>query len=219
MGVSTGTYTITSNPSDSNPSDRNIVNENTGGAPYHIQIALSTGRISSVGSYLSISEAISKGNAAVALCKTATSWAVYDSAGTRVTGIFSVNNDTGSRGNGSSRGAMLMDTGGYTGDWGSSEGRIAILHEKELVLNKTDTANMLNIVEMVRGIVSSFGNVSHGANANFNLGLSGYDSANSQFEQSVTINADFSGVSSRDEIQAAFDQMALQATQYMKKSK
>lgn len=114
---------------------------------------------------------------------------------------------------------VAFDTGGYTGDWGSSEGRVATLHEKELVLNKTDTANMLNIVEMVRGIVSSFGNVSHGANANFNLGLSGYDSTNSQFEQSVTINADFSGVSSRDEIQAAFDQMALQATQYMKKSK
>lgn len=114
---------------------------------------------------------------------------------------------------------MRYNTGGYTGDWGSSEGRIATLHEKELVLNKTDTANMLNIVEMVRGIVSGFGNVSHGANAIFNLGLSGYDNTNSQFEQSVTINADFSGVSSRDEIQAAFDQMALQATQYMKKSK
>lgn len=114
---------------------------------------------------------------------------------------------------------MNFDTGGYTGDWGSSEGRIATLHEKELVLNKTDTANMLNIIEMVRGIVSGFGTISHGANANFNLGLSGYDNTNSQFEQSVTINADFSGVSSRDEIQAAFDQMALQATQYMKKSK
>ena len=128
--------------------------------------------------------------------------------------------DTSTKGGGVGGGEMYrFDTGGYTGDWGSSEGRIATLHEKELVLNKTDTANMLNIVEMVRGIVSSFGTVSHGANANFNLGLSGYDNTNSQFEQSVTINADFSGVSSRDEIQAAFDQMALQATQYMKKSR
>lgn len=46
---------------------------------------------------------------------------------------------------------MGFDTGGYTGDWGS-EGRLAVLHEKELVLNKTDTQNILNIVSMVRGL-------------------------------------------------------------------
>ena len=37
------------------------------------------------------------------------------------------------------------DTGGYTGDW-SGEGRLAMLHQKELVLNKKDTANMLDAV-------------------------------------------------------------------------
>ena len=31
-----------------------------------------------------------------------------------------------------------FDTGGYTGQWGQ-EGKVAMLHEKELVLNKTDT--------------------------------------------------------------------------------
>jgi hypothetical protein len=35
-----------------------------------------------------------------------------------------------------------MNTGGYTGAWGP-EGRIAMLHEKELVLNPDDTANFL----------------------------------------------------------------------------
>lgn len=44
------------------------------------------------------------------------------------------------------------DTGGYTGDWNSSDGKIAMLHEKELVLNKEDTANMLKIVDSVREI-------------------------------------------------------------------
>ena len=49
-----------------------------------------------------------------------------------------------------------FDTGGYTGEWDNS-GRLAILHQKELVLNKDDTENILNAVEFVRGIASSIG--------------------------------------------------------------
>jgi hypothetical protein len=46
--------------------------------------------------------------------------------------------------------AMLgFDTGGYTGAWGSS-GKLAILHEKELILNKQDTANILEAVKATR---------------------------------------------------------------------
>jgi hypothetical protein len=41
------------------------------------------------------------------------------------------------------------DTGGYTGDWGS-EGKLAVLHEKELVLNKEDTINLLRTIELLR---------------------------------------------------------------------
>jgi TP901 family phage tail tape measure protein len=44
-------------------------------------------------------------------------------------------------------------TGGYTGDWGSSEGRPAILHEKELVLNKFDTANLLKVIDVTRNLI------------------------------------------------------------------
>ena len=33
------------------------------------------------------------------------------------------------------------DTGGYTGNWNSSDGKLALLHKKELVLNKDDTKN------------------------------------------------------------------------------
>jgi len=47
-----------------------------------------------------------------------------------------------------------FDTGGYTGAWGS-EGRLAMLHEKEIVLNKMDTANLLASVEIVRSIAQS----------------------------------------------------------------
>jgi hypothetical protein len=42
------------------------------------------------------------------------------------------------------------DTGGYTGNWNSSQGKLAMLHEKELVLNKEDTKNILGTVELVR---------------------------------------------------------------------
>jgi len=43
-----------------------------------------------------------------------------------------------------------FDTGGDTGDWHTSNGKIAILHEKELVLNKYDTENILSVVDIVR---------------------------------------------------------------------
>jgi hypothetical protein len=46
------------------------------------------------------------------------------------------------------------DTGGYTGEWGA-EGRMAMLHEKEIVLNKTDTVNILKAVDIVRSLETS----------------------------------------------------------------
>jgi hypothetical protein len=36
-----------------------------------------------------------------------------------------------------------FDTGGYTGEWSGAYGKLAMLHEKELVLNKHDTENFL----------------------------------------------------------------------------
>lgn len=46
-----------------------------------------------------------------------------------------------------------FDTGGYTGAWGNS-GKLAVLHEKELVLNKEDTQNILSAVDLVRNMGS-----------------------------------------------------------------
>jgi hypothetical protein len=43
------------------------------------------------------------------------------------------------------------DTGGYTGAWGT-EGRLAMLHQKEIVLNAKDTENLLATVEIVRAL-------------------------------------------------------------------
>jgi hypothetical protein len=47
-----------------------------------------------------------------------------------------------------------MATGGFTGVWGP-DGRLAMLHEKELVLNASDTANFLQALDVMREIVKS----------------------------------------------------------------
>ena len=46
-------------------------------------------------------------------------------------------------------------TGGYTGEWtnGDTDGRLAWLHQKELVLNAADTKNILSVVNVVRDLV------------------------------------------------------------------
>ena len=139
-------------------------------------------------------------------------WSYYKATSNIVTGGHSAGNRL------NSNSAMNFDTGGYTGEWGS-EGRAAVLHEKELVLNKADTANMLSIVSLVRDIVSGFGGMPSGANANFNLGIGRYVGDSSNVDQQVIINAEFPNATNREEIQAAFDQMAIQATQYIKKIK
>jgi TP901 family phage tail tape measure protein len=42
-------------------------------------------------------------------------------------------------------------TGGYTGEFGS-DGKLAILHQKELILNQMDTSNILKAVNLVRNL-------------------------------------------------------------------
>lgn len=47
-----------------------------------------------------------------------------------------------------------MDSGGYTGDFGTSDGKLAVLHQNELVLNPLETNDMLDTakaLENVRG--------------------------------------------------------------------
>lgn len=105
-----------------------------------------------------------------------------------------------------------FDTGGYTGAWNDYEGRLAFLHQKELVLNQRDTENMLQMVEIARDAMSaiaipslSLSNISKGFNNNI---------SNGDFQQTVNISADFSGVRDRGEIEAAFNSLVNQAIQY-----
>ena len=108
------------------------------------------------------------------------------------------------------------DTGGYTGEWGP-EGRLALLHQKELVLNADDTSNMLNIISMVRDFADSFN--SSLLDKLFNLSNSVFSTIgrvgkDSELEQNVHIEATFPGVRDAKEIEDALNNLVNTASQY-----
>ena len=117
-----------------------------------------------------------------------------------------------------------FNTGGYTGDWTSNEGRLAILDKKELVLNADDTSNILEVVNIVRNLADTISNLTYRdkmeslLNNIRNIYDHIYDNIkieNSQnMDQYITIQADFPSVSSQVEIEAAFDNILLHASQY-----
>ena len=113
------------------------------------------------------------------------------------------------------RAAIKMDTGGYTGEWvnGSDKnnGRFAMLHQKELVLNENDTANVLEAVQMVRAMTDALkllGNMGAYKGTGFNK-LGG-----DTIKQRVEITAEFPNVSNSNEIETALLSLADSAYQY-----
>ena len=120
-------------------------------------------------------------------------------------------------------------TGMYTGDF--SNGRLAILHEKELVLNAEDTKNILDAVAMVRNMQDNlFGSIadqldSDGLAAMALLGsrVSGIGAptpASTDFEQHITIESvSFPGVTSSREIEEAFESLVNDAAQWARRRK
>lgn len=69
-------------------------------------------------------------------------------------GLYLLNSVTLTNTLGKIAGLFSFDTGGYTGDWSGGDGRLAMLHSKELVLNKEDTHNILEVVDTVRQMTS-----------------------------------------------------------------
>lgn len=116
-------------------------------------------------------------------------------------------------------------TGGYTGEWGDSSGRLGILHEKELVLNKEDTKNILSAVGMVRDLSSS---ILKDILTNANIMPNILGTLHNAFvpkeglapiEQNVHIEANFPNVNNRLEIEAAFADLVNQAAQFASEKK
>ena len=140
------------------------------------------------------------------------------------TGEYSVHIETPDGGHlGWIRPDQMFDTGGYTGDWDNGiteakNGKLAFLHQKELVLNETDTANILNAVNMIRAMTDGLkSGALSSALSNINS-FSGMNSQSSQdLEQNIHIDANFPNVKDASEIEQAILSLADQATQYIHK--
>ena len=121
------------------------------------------------------------------------------------------------------------ETGGYTGEF--QNGRLAILHEKELVLNQEDTRNILAAVELVRSftpdLINSIEKTLDSNVASF-IGMLASRMDNSTpvasthdtIEQTVTIeHVEFPNVTSADEINEAFASLVNDAAQWANRRK
>lgn len=112
------------------------------------------------------------------------------------------------------------DTGGYTGNWNNNNGRLAMLHQKELVLNANDTSNMLNAITILRDITANLGatllnkmaSISAGGASSIGQGL-----AATGMEQNVVINAEFPNATNSKEIEDALNNLVNRASQYITK--
>ncbi len=108
-----------------------------------------------------------------------------------------------------------MASGGYTGAWGP-EGRLAVLHEKELVLNAQDTENILTAANVIRQLADIIDLEALHSSQGFGMSFSqaSLSSSAGQLEQMVTIEAHFPAVQDRNEIEEAFNNLINTASQY-----
>ena len=122
------------------------------------------------------------------------------------------------------------DTGGYTGDWAGGDGRLALLHSKELVLKKDDTKKILDTVQILRqfaikDLAQSVGNaISNGLSSligkALNFDSNNYNTTqvdnNTNEEQNVTINVEavFPHANDVDEIREAILSLPNYASQF-----
>ena len=124
-------------------------------------------------------------------------------------------------------GPASFKTGGYTGDWDNQTGKMAVLHQKELVLNASDTENMLSAINTIRDIsglndsisqtiASSIGSlivkaISAGGVSNINTNTSNDNSNNNTFN----ITAEFPNANDVQTIRDAILSLPNIASQYV----
>lgn len=122
--------------------------------------------------------------------------------------------------------AGSYDTGGYTGEWGN-EGKLAFLHEKEIVLNKDDTKNILAAVNIIRDLSNVISGVEAGVQSRMAAiaaistpinAVSAVDNSQ-KLDQNVHIEASFPNVSNSNEIEEAFNNLVNMATQHVYQNK
>ena len=114
-----------------------------------------------------------------------------------------------------------MDTGGYAGNWYTGEwangsvrrnGRLAWLHQKELVLNAHDTENFLDAMQIVRQLDNLTNWMANGLDI---LAPTVTNSNKETLQQEVNINATFPNVTNHTEIEDALNNLVNRASQYV----
>lgn len=107
------------------------------------------------------------------------------------------------------------DTGGYTGEWGP-DGKLAFLHQKEIVLNASDTENLLTAVQMIRDISGQL--EANAMTMKYIKTLENYGTKvnidGQTLQQDVTIHAEFPNATNHSEIEEAFKNLTNLASQY-----
>ena len=107
-----------------------------------------------------------------------------------------------------------LDTGGYTGDWDGGDGKLAMLHAKELVLNADDTENFLAAIELIHAITQAIDLRAATQAATAGITAPDYNKTQEVLEQQVTIHAEFPNATSHSEIEEAFNNLINRASQY-----
>lgn len=123
------------------------------------------------------------------------------------------------------------DTGGYTGDWAGGDGRLALLHHKELVLNAQDTQNILAAVDSIRQITSLGSSISEAIASgigNMIMSLTGLGNNNygnlsgnatNEGDNIFNITAEFPNADSVETIQEAIMSLPTLASQYLSRDR
>lgn len=112
------------------------------------------------------------------------------------------------------------DTGGYTGTWNDNtfddkNGKLAVLHQKELILNATDTQNILATVSAVRDLVAGLKTQTlSGLSMLSSIGGMTTRETAQDVNQNIHITAEFPNVSSSSEIEDALLNLNERAIQY-----
>lgn len=146
------------------------------------------------------------------------SWMIRRLKGTSVPKQYAMMGDGGKYVGGN----WQFKSGGYTGNWSGQGvdgigGRMAVLHQKELVLNESDTSNMLAAVKALRQIdvdklaqsILATSIATAQMQLQTQLLSAQLTGLRDQYEsvRNTTINADFSGVRTADEILRAFEEL------------
>ena len=120
-------------------------------------------------------------------------------------------------------------TGGYTGQQNGSNGQLAMLHQKELVLNADDTENFLSGISIIRDMVNLNGSIADAittavANMVLTFGRTaigtGFTTGGSSSESNIyNITAEFPNANDVNEIREAILSLPNLASQYVAQNK